>query len=116
MLTRSSFSQSAARQHGGHPGLGWRGGSRRLPESYLAARGARPADAPLAGDFPVFPPVRRRHFGRRDRGEHGDFPLFALAFDEFSSTRDPTRTHLVPLIIIGDSNGLGLRWTRHGPA
>src|SRR5260370_9404405 len=91
MLTRSSFSKSAARQSAGHPTLGSRVGSGRLPEHDLGAEGARAADAPLAGHFPAFPafaPVRRGNFRRSDRGERGNFPLFALVRYPLSGTDD----------------------------
>ena len=83
MLTHSSLSKPGPRQRAGRPALGWRVGSRRLPEHDLAAQGARTADAPLAGDFPVFPAfaaARRRHFRRHDTrcGWGRDFPHFPL--------------------------------------
>src|SRR5260221_7685970 len=78
MLTRSILSKPVARQRVGHRALGWRVASRRLPEHDLIADGTPLADGTRAGDFPLFPPVRRKHFRRRDsraviraRGEPG---------------------------------------------
>src|SRR6266404_1377104 len=66
MLTRSILSKPVARQRVGHRALGWRVASRRLPEHEFIADGTRLADGTRAGDFPLFPPVRRKHFRRRD--------------------------------------------------
>src|SRR5260221_10022457 len=78
MLTRSSLSKPVARQRVGHRALHWRVASRRLAEHEFIADGTRLADGTRAGDLPLFPPVRRRHFRRRDsravihaRGEPG---------------------------------------------
>src|SRR6266404_2258570 len=87
MVTRSSFSKPAARQRAGHPSLGWRVRSRRLPEHDLTADGTLSDDAMLAGDFPVFPPVRRASSGAikmsevllRDETPHSPLPRYPLA-------------------------------------
>ncbi len=83
MLTRTSFSKPGPRQRAGRPALGGPVGSRRLPEHDLAGEEARLADAPMAGDFPLFPlfpQVRRRHFRRCDTRYRWarDFPHFPL--------------------------------------
>src|SRR5258708_7122885 len=78
MLTRSILSKPVARQRVGHRALHWRVASRRLAEHEFIADGTRLADGTRAGDFPLFPPVRLRHFHRCDsraviraRGEPG---------------------------------------------
>ena len=80
MLTRSSLSKPVARQRVGHPSLHWRVASRRLPEHEFIADGTRLADGTRAGDFPLFPPVRRKQFRRRDTRYRRarEFPQLAL--------------------------------------
>src|SRR5436190_10089780 len=78
MLTRSSLSKPVARQRVGHRALHRRIASRPLAEHDLIADGTPSDDRTRAGDFPLFPPVRLRHFHRCDsraviraRGEPG---------------------------------------------
>src|SRR5260221_7888021 len=80
MLTRSSLSKPVARQRVGHRALHWRVASRRLPEHEFIADGTRLADGTRAGDFPLFPQARHRHFGRSDTRYRRarDFPQLAL--------------------------------------